>query len=55
MHAADYLIDIGPAAGNLGGEIVAAGSARCCFSARKQLNSGLLERKNGNSTAQRIA
>ncbi|CAI8367756.1 MAG: UvrABC system protein A [Cryomorphaceae bacterium] len=25
MHAADYLIDIGPAAGNLGGEIMASG------------------------------
>jgi len=27
MHAADYLIDIGPAAGNLGGEIIAAGKS----------------------------
>lgn len=26
MHAADYLIDIGPAAGNLGGEIMASGT-----------------------------
>ena len=28
MHAADYLIDIGPAAGNLGGSIVAEGSSK---------------------------
>ncbi len=27
MHAADYLIDIGPAAGNLGGTIVAEGTS----------------------------
>lgn len=28
MHAADYLIDIGPAAGNLGGSIVAEGTSK---------------------------
>ena len=28
MHAADYLIDIGPAAGNLGGTIVAEGTPK---------------------------
>ena len=42
MHAADYLIDIGPAAGNLGGEIVAAGLPDAVLAHESSLTAGYL-------------
>lgn len=42
MHAADYLIDIGPAAGNLGGEIVAAGKPYDVLDHEESLTAGYL-------------
>ncbi|HCP41840.1 MAG TPA: excinuclease ABC subunit A, partial [Cryomorphaceae bacterium] len=42
MHAADYLIDIGPAAGNLGGEIVAAGLPDSVLAHESSLTAGYL-------------
>jgi len=42
MHAADYLIDIGPAAGNLGGEIVAAGKPHDVLEHEESLTAGYL-------------
>ena len=42
MQAADYLIDIGPAAGNLGGEIVASGLPKSVLSHQTSLTAGYL-------------
>jgi excinuclease ABC subunit A len=42
MRAADYLIDIGPAAGNLGGEIVAAGLPDAVLAHESSLTAGYL-------------
>ena len=42
MHAADYLIDIGPAAGNLGGEIIAAGLPDAVLAHETSLTAGYL-------------
>jgi excinuclease ABC subunit A len=42
MHAADYLIDIGPAAGNLGGEIIAAGVPDSVLAHETSLTAGYL-------------
>ena len=42
MHAADYLIDIGPAAGNLGGEIIAAGLPDNVLAHETSLTAGYL-------------
>ena len=42
MHAADYLIDIGPAAGNLGGEIIAAGLPDSVLAHETSLTAGYL-------------
>lgn len=45
MHAADYLIDIGPAAGNLGGEIIAAGLPDTVLAHETSLTAGYLSGK----------
>jgi excinuclease ABC subunit A len=45
MHAADYLIDIGPAAGNLGGEIIAAGLPDSVLAHETSLTAGYLSGK----------
>ncbi len=37
MHAADYIVDIGPAAGSLGGEIVAEGLYKDIIASKKSL------------------
>jgi len=42
MHAADYLIDIGPAAGNLGGEIIAAGKSEAVLKSPNSLTAKYL-------------
>ena len=42
MHAADYLIDIGPAAGNLGGKIIAAGLPDAVLAHESSLTAGYL-------------
>lgn len=46
MQAADYLIDIGPAAGNLGGEIIAAGLPNDVLAHPTSLTAGYLTGRN---------
>ncbi|KAF1298606.1 excinuclease ABC subunit A [Enterococcus sp. JM4C] len=64
MRAADYLIDVGPGAGHLGGEIVAAGTPKQVEKNKKSLTGQYLsgkkvipvpkERRKGNGKAVKI-
>ncbi|MGM0124053.1 UvrABC system protein A [Enterococcus sp. AZ194] len=47
MRAADYLIDVGPGAGHLGGEIVAAGTPKQVEKNKKSLTGQYLSGKKG--------
>ena len=49
MRAADFLIDIGPAAGNLGGEILAAGIPKDVLSHETSLTAAYLNGTKQNS------
>lgn len=46
MRAADYLIDIGPGAGEFGGEIIAAGTPKEVEKNKKSLTGQYLAGKN---------
>lgn len=45
MRAADYIVDIGPAAGSHGGEVVAAGSINDIIKCKKSITGAYLSRK----------
>ena len=44
MRAADYLVDVGPGAGNHGGEIVSSGTPKKVMKRQEILNRSILER-----------
>lgn len=49
MRAADYIVDIGPAAGVHGGEVVAAGTAADIMKCKKSITGRLSERPDEDS------
>ncbi len=49
MRAADYIVDIGPGAGEHGGEVIATGTAEEIMKNKKSITGAYLERKNQDS------
>ncbi len=53
MLAADYIVDIGPGAGEHGGEVVAVGTAQDIMKNKKSVTGAYLCRKNPDPGSQR--